>query len=158
MTWFLLVAALWSPPERAVVTAQTHVQAALEGVELTPAKVHVRRTRTVVRFAQTWRGLPVLDRAVTVTVRDGRVIRTHGQATPIRHFRAATIDAERARTLAMSARNGAVGEPRAVVLALGDVGTAAFEVDVVAASFSHVVVRIDAHEGRVVGVQNKVWH
>lgn len=155
MHWFLLAAALWAPPERAVVTAQAHVRTALAEIELTPSKVHVRGERSVVRFAQRWRGLPVVDRAMTVTVRGGEVVRTHGDATPLRHFRPATIDAARAKALAAARVGGAVGEPRAVVLALGDVGTAAFEVDVVGV-FSHRVVRIDAHEGRVVGVRSMV--
>ncbi len=146
-----------APALRAEIHLRTH-QPVL-GADLKRVDVRERRGRALVRFAQTYKGMPVLDRSVVVTVRGDQVIRVSGDATPIRRFRAATIDAAQAKRLAarrvLGDADAPVGEARAVVLALGDLGTAGFEVDVVKA-FAHYIVRVDAHEGRVVGARNQV--
>ncbi len=157
----LLTVALFAPGDAAALQAKTWLQshAPLAGAELKRADVRLRRDRAIVRFSQTWRGKPVLDRDVTVTVRGGEITRVNGHATPIRRFHEATIDAAQARRLAAKAVHGheaaAVGEVREVVLALGDLGTAGFEVQVPKV-LGAVAVRIDAHAGRVVGVRDRV--
>lgn len=166
MLFSVLAVALLAPGvqvDAPALHAEAHLRTwqPLVGAELQRVDVRESRGRALVRFAQTYRGWPVVDRSVVVTVRAGRVTRVHGDAVPIRRFRAATIDAARARRLAAKAILGdaraPVGEARAVVLALGDLGTAGFEVDVVKKPLSeHYVVRVDAHEGRVVGAMNQV--
>ncbi len=130
--------------------------ALLNGAELVPEAVVSRGRRTVVRLTQQHGGRPVLDRSATITLdAEGQVTAVHNPTRALVEVAPARIDAAQARALAVEAVLGrpapavaAKATARAVVLARGDVGVAAFEVRVL-----DRVVRVDAAAGEVLGVQ-----
>ncbi len=128
---------------------------------LEPIGVEARRGRVFVRFRQTWQGVPVADRGAVVVLRGGAVLSVNDETAPLRRVAPATIDAEQARRVAAEK---ALGDPAAptgavtpIVIAIGDQGVPAFEVEVVQVPFQkHLLVRVDASDGRVAGVKNTV--
>ncbi len=144
-------------------------RALFAGAELRVDTVRPRPARTLVALTQTHDGLPVLDRGASVTLdADGRVVRVSGHVRPLTHVDRATIDPEAARALAVRHITGAsMAEPlpqialrvdRGVV-AVGSRGTEVYEVHVSRRPLAeHLIVRIDAHAGRVLGVRNGMVH
>lgn len=136
------------------------------GAELTGANVRETGSRARVRFEQRHDGVPVADRGLVVTLDGDRVISVAGDAAPLRRVKPATIDAEKAKALAFAEIERLSGGPaptkatvRQVVLANGDQGVAGFEVEVAHTPFkAHLVIRIDAHAGEVLGLRNRVVH
>lgn len=169
-----LVTGLAEPTTGATPTARvtdfiTRHPALFAGVELTPVAVKQRPDRTLVQLEQRHAGLRVLDRSASVTLdAAGRVIRTTGDAQPIKRFDRATISAEQARSLAIravfhlgpDAPLPAIDAPveRGVVV-VGTRGTEVLEVGLTRrALHESLVVRVDAHAGRIVSVRNLVRH
>lgn len=139
------------------------------GASLEVEAINERRGRTLARLGQRHDGLVVLDRAMTVTLdAAGHVVQLSGEASPLTHVERATIDAEAAREIAIRAvtRTGApaqLPELHAVVsrgiVALGARGTEVFEVELSRQPLrEHLVVRVDAHRGRVIGVRDRIEH
>ncbi|MCB9542323.1 MAG: hypothetical protein R3F65_24500 [bacterium] len=135
------------------------------GAELVVGDVSARGARTVARLEQRHGGLVVLDRAMTVTLdAAGRVVQMSGELSPLTTVEAATIDADAARAIALRAVLGdaaatAHTEVRRGLVALGGRGTEVFEVELMRQPLrEHLVVRVDAHRGRVIGVQNRIEH
>lgn len=140
---------------------------ALRFVEATTA-----RDRAQVRFEQVveraGESLPVVDRAVVVSVRDGVVTTLASDAVPLAEVKPATIDAEQAKRLAVSyvvtRMTGGTPLPaagthtaRKVVFANADQGVEGYEVDLVHTPFAvHLVVRVDGHAAEVIGARNRV--
>lgn len=124
----------------------------------------VRRGRTQVRFAQQHDGLLVLDRTVNVTIdAESRIRSVLNEAIPLTQVRPATITAEAARELALRHVFGHVPEVeivshvRPVIIANGILGVSGFEVGLTRAlGAEHIVVRIDAHAGHVLGTSSGV--
>lgn len=139
------------------------------GAELVVGDVTARGARTVARLEQRHAGQVVLDRAMTVTLdAAGRVVQMSGELSPLTTVEPATIDADAAREIAIRAvtRTPAPAALPALatvvrrgVVALGGRGTEVFEVELSRAPLrEHLVVRVDAHRGRVIGVQNRIEH
>lgn len=139
------------------------------GATLVVDAVTERRGRTVARLGQRHDGRVVLDRAMNVTLdAEGRVVQLSGEATPLSTVDRATIDADTARELAVRhvlrapapARLPEVyTRVRPGIVALGARGTEVFEVELAREPLrEHLVVRVDAHRGRVIGVRDLIEH
>lgn len=136
------------------------------GATLVPLEASTRRGRTVVRLGQMYGELPVLDREATVTVDEaGQIIAFHSQAAPLQAVKRALITPEEAREAALRYVLGegpvrpeaAAPTIRRGVAAVGNLGVEIFEVEVVRQPLAaHIVVRVDGHSGRVIGVRNRV--
>ena len=124
---------------------------------------------TVVRLQPTHGGRRVADRTIAVTLdAAGRVTHVVSDATPLTTVAPAVIDAAAARALAIRHVLGLPDEAplpdlptrvEPVVLATGDQGVEGFEVTLSRAPLQeHLVVRVDAHAGAVLGVTDQVKH
>lgn len=134
------------------------------GAELTVERAAPRPGRTLVHLRQRHGALPVLDRGAVVVLDDaGRVVRISGDVRPLTRLDRATIDEADARALALrhlglDAAAPATLERRGVV-AVGGHGIEVIEVELSRQPLAeHLVVRIDAHAGRVIGVRNRMVH
>lgn len=139
------------------------------GAELAVGAVSERRGRTVARLVQRHEGLAVLDRTATVTLdAEGDVVRFTGAVATIERVDRATIDEATARALAIRAVTKAPADAplpemhtriaRGLVV-VGTRGTEVFEVEMSRQPMrEHLVVRVDAHRGRVIGLRNRIEH
>ncbi len=130
----------------------------LFGPGLSVADVSETKGRTTVRFVQRHGAAPVRGASVTVVL-DGqqRVIRIVNDSEPLKRVEPATIDGDAARALATKALAGTALAARPVVIPAGDIGVEGFEVTVARVPMlEHLVVLVDAHAGRVIGVEDRV--
>jgi Zn-dependent metalloprotease len=128
------------------------------GPGLSVDAVSETKGRTVVRFVQRHGDVPVRGASASVMLDERlRVVRFVNESRRLQRVEPATIDAEAARALAVKALPGAALPARPVVLPAGDIGVAGFEVTVARVPMlEHKVVLIDAHAGRVIGVEDRV--
>lgn len=144
-------------------------RALLGDAELAVVGVSERRGRTVARLVQHHAGLEVLDRASTVTLdADGDVVRFTGAVASIERLDRATIDEASARDLAIRAVMKTPADAptpemharvRRGVVVVGTRGTEVYEVELSRQPLrEHLVVRVDAHRGRVIGVRDRIEH
>lgn len=157
-----------TPTARVEGFVQRH-RALFAGAELAVSSVSERRGRVVARLVQRHDGLEVLDRTATVTLdADGDVVRFNGAVATIDRVDRATIDEDAARALAIRAVTKTPADAplpelhtrieRGVVV-VGTRGTEVFEVELSRQPMrEHLVVRVDAHRGRVIGMRNVVEH
>lgn len=126
-------------------------------------KVRTRAGRTIVALQQTHEGLPVLDRGVSVILdAEHRVRRVVGEVQALTRVAKATIDADTARSIALAH----IGAPATLVTlarpgiaAIGGHGVEVFEVEASRQPLAeHLIIRVDAHAGRVLSVRNRVTH
>ena len=100
-----------------------------------------------------------------LTLRGAQLIALNNEAPRIEHLESKKIDAVRAREIAAEAL-AAQGIPGAApkiaklgIVTLGPVATPVYEVDWAGLSLDqHWVLRIDAHRGRLVGVDQRGKH
>lgn len=134
--------------------------------ELRFRAVETAGARTTVRYAQVIDGLIVEGRSLSITLEGSRVISLVNEAAPLRSIDRANIDAERARVLAIQAVFGAGPEAPSLeiatqatkaIAAVGDHGVEVFKVFVARRPLQeHLEVLVDAHQGRVIGVADRV--
>jgi hypothetical protein len=130
----------------------------LFGPGLTPVDVSETKGRTTVRFVQRYGDVPVRGASVTVVLdAQSRVVRIVNDSEPLKRVEPATIDEAAARALATEKLPGTALKAHPVVLPVGDIGVAGYEVTVARVPMiEHKVVVIDAHAGRVIGVEDRV--
>jgi len=150
-----------TPAERA--TAFLHHWPALVGVEAVALEVRTvrqSRGRRVVVFGQIYDGVPVRRRAVAVTLDDAGYVRAvTNDVARLLSVDGATLGAARARELAERATSTTAIGARRVVVATGAHGVVAFEVTVVRGGpLDSYVVLVNAHNGRVFGVEKAGVH
>jgi len=127
--------------------------------------VRPRGERTLVRLQPTYKGVPILDGGVVLTFEGAHLTALNNEAPRLERVESKRIDADAARRLAAAAL-AAQGIPGALpqiarlgIVTLGPVGTPVFEVDWAGLSLDqHWVLRIDAHRGRVIGVDQRGKH
>ncbi len=127
--------------------------------------VRPRGERTLVRLQPTHNGVPILDGGVVLTLEGSHLTALNNEAPRLRRIESTQIDADAARRLAADAL-AAHGIPGAApqiarlgIVTLGPVGTPVFEVDWAGLSLNqHWVLRIDAHRGRLIGVDQRGKH
>jgi hypothetical protein len=116
-----------------------------------------------VRFEQLHEGFPVFDRQVVVRIDvDGFVTSFTNDARTIVNASSARIDEIQATALALKAI-GEKAEPETRATQgwtiTGGHGVAVFEIECMRLPLAeHLVIRIDAHEGRLLSIRNRVLH
>jgi Zn-dependent metalloprotease len=163
--------AVQSPGDRPEERAQSFLSrwsalTALSLDELHLSAVETAGSRTTVRYAQMVNGLPVEGRSLSITLEGTRVISLVNEAAPLRSVDRATIDADSARVLAVQAVFGAGPEAPSLEIAteatkaiavVGDHGVEVFKVFVARRPLhEHLEVLVDAHQGRVIGIADRV--
>ncbi len=125
-----------------------------------PRLLLLERKDKSLRFQQQHEGLPVLEHELRVVLKGGHIVSINNQTQPLRRVQPARIDEARAKALARAHLKVGADHPvtaRKVVLATGDQGVEAFEVHLSRMPLAeHLVVRVDAHAGTVLGVQDRV--
>lgn len=163
--------AVTSPGDQPLARAQSFLSrwsalTALKPDELRLSAVETAGTRTTVRYRQVVDGLPVQGRSLAITVEGTEIISLVSDAVPLASVERATIDAETARVLAVQAVFGAGPESPSLeiatqatklIAATGDRGVEAFQVFVARRPLlEHLEVLVDAHQGRVIGIADRV--
>jgi len=127
--------------------------------------VRPRGVRTLVRLQPTHDGIPLLDGGIVLTMEGVHLTGFNNEATRIDRVESTEIDADAALNLAAEALaaqgipNAAPQIVRAGIVTLGPVGTPVFEVDWAGLRLDqHWVLRIDAHRGRLIGVDQRGKH
>ena len=160
-----------APGESAQVKAESFL-AAFPALTRGLTLVHERTSeagQTVVHFHQWHAGQVVFDRTATIAFdQSGRVRSLNSDAAPIYRTQGATIDAQHAEDLAREYLSKDVHNQFPIAeqstvkrgyVVLGGQATEVFEVHTARAPLTeHLVVRVDAHLGRIIGVRNTVIH
>lgn len=122
--------------------------------------------RVVVRYQQSWHGLPVEGAELVVTLEGERVIAVSGSTSPLIEVRAARIGELQARRLAARAVFGEIAGAESSASVLGRVvrtsggrGVEVYKLSVLRRPLvEQLEVLVDAHDGRVIGVSDRaVW-
>lgn len=157
-----------SPAEKATAFLQRYA-AALGVSNLQVRETTSSKKQTVVHLDQMYRGLRVVDRSATVTFdKDGFIRAFNSDCGLIESFYGSTIQRNDAVLMALeSLSRGSsesfplVGEPvvKDAVIVSGAAAVRIYEVHVSRRPFAeHLVIRVDAHAGRVIGMLNTVIH
>ncbi|MFO0723086.1 MAG: hypothetical protein U1E65_04815 [Myxococcota bacterium] len=160
-----IVAGEDAPAKAQAFLARFPALVAVPAAHLKLADVSTSGARSTVRYQQIFEGKAIEGRALSVTLEGDRVISVLNDTAPLSTVDRATIDGERARTLAVEAVYGAAAGAPSVevattavpgIAAIGGRGVEIFKVFVFRkALVEHLEVTVDAHLGRVIGVADK---
>jgi hypothetical protein len=157
-----------SPTQRASAFLHRHGDLVIDGNQLLPVNVRQTKKRTVVRFQQTHRGLPVLGATVTVSMDSANRVRSLHSAVRLTTVKdiVPKVDGARAIRAASSAVAGKPATEGQTTLAISPRGGGILVHAVTLSMTLDPLGRrhlVDAHTGRYIGwlpgvvVDGEVW-